>query len=163
MSRAFVKEQEDTEPLRRPEPELPAGVPNRITPAGERRFREQLEAVRAARLAVPDDDARRRQLDEDAAWLQRRLATFVVTPAPEDLGRVAFGATVTIAREDGVERVLRVVGVDEVDVERGQVSFVSPVARALVGRSVGDEVAVVTPRGEERWEILEIRTDLEEG
>ncbi len=72
--------------------------------------------------------------------------------------RVVFGTTVRIENVDsGEERQWRIVGEYETDVENGRISYRSPVARALIGRSVGDEVAVPTPGGRQNWEIVEVR------
>ena len=73
--------------------------------------------------------------------------------------RVYFGATVTVADESGVERIVSIVGVDELDPARGRVSWISPIATALLKASVGDVVTMRTPRGAEELEILAIRYD----
>lgn len=77
---------------------------------------------------------------------------------PKDLSgtRVVFASTVTIADEDDAESTYKIVGVDEADVASGKISFSSPIGRALIGRSIGDEVEVKTPRGETYYEIVKI-------
>jgi transcription elongation factor GreB len=158
MSRAFVKEQDGGEPLVRPEPELPPGTKNHITPAGAARFRERLAETVAERARLGEGglaEARRQELEAEARWLERRLATFVETPPPEHPVRVGFGTGVTVEGERG-QRKLSVVGVDEVDPATGAISWLSPMARALLGAAVGEVVTVSTPAGDEEWEILEL-------
>lgn len=77
---------------------------------------------------------------------------------PKDLSgdRVVFASTVTIADEDDAESTYKIVGVDEADVASGKISFSSPIGRALIGRNIGDEVEVKTPRGETYYEIVKI-------
>lgn len=77
---------------------------------------------------------------------------------PKDLSgdRVVFASTVTIADEDNAESTYKIVGVDEADVASGKISFSSPIGRALIGRNIGDEVEVKTPRGETYYEIVKI-------
>ena len=136
---------------------LPPGVQNHIGPSGAAAFRERLaEAVRA-RAALGDsglDVARRLELDDRIRWLEARIATFVITSPPERPSRVSFGCAVTVAGERG-ERTFRLVGVDEAD-SAERISWWSPLARALTGAAVGDEVVVRTPRGEEVVEVLAI-------
>ncbi|MEN0062453.1 MAG: transcription elongation factor GreA [Myxococcota bacterium] len=71
--------------------------------------------------------------------------------------RVVFGATVTIANAEGAERTWRIVGADEADVDSGTISFESPLGRALIGRSEGDEAIVPAPSGRQVWEIVEVQ------
>ena len=78
-----------------------------------------------------------------------------VAKLPRD-GRLVFGMTVRIENEDGVERKYRIVGETEADIDRGLISYKAPLARALIGRRVGDEARVTTPGGEQNWEILEV-------
>jgi transcription elongation factor GreB len=160
VSRAFVKEQDGGEPLVRPEPELPPGTKNHITPAGAARFRAELAHALAERAQLGEGglaDARRQELEAHTRWLERRLSTFVETPPPEDPVRVGFGTVVTVEGERG-KRTLSVVGLDEVDPATGAISWLSPMARALQGATVGEVVTVSTPAGDEEWEILAIGT-----
>ena len=83
----------------------------------------------------------------------------VVDNAGKNHDRVYFGATVTVADESGAERTVSIVGVDELDPARGRVSWISPIATALLKASVGDVVTLRTPRGNEELEILAIRYD----
>ena len=134
MSRAFVREDDRAvEAPLPPEDETPAPV----TRAG-------MTALRARLVAYASDRARAAH----AAWLVRRLARLtVVDEVPADASRVAFGASVTVEHDDGSETSWRIVGPDEVELHEGGVSVTSPVARALLGRRVGDEVRLERPRG----------------
>ena len=159
MSRAFVKETDGPEALVRPEPVLPDGVPNHVTPWGAVAFRDRLAAAQTERAELPEGglgDARKTELDAEIRWLERRLATFVETPPVAEPERVGFGSVVTLDGERGV-RTLSIVGVDEVDAGNGAVSWQSPLAVALRGAAVGDVVVVKTPGGEEEWEVTGIR------
>ncbi|MEQ1505781.1 MAG: GreA/GreB family elongation factor [Myxococcota bacterium] len=158
MSRAFVKESDGPEAVTRPEPELPPGAKNHVTPAGAARFRARLAAAIAEKREAPPGglgDAVRTERDAEIRWLERRIATFVETEAPAEPERVGFGTVVHLDGERGA-RVVAIVGVDEVDPANGAVSWVSPLARALHGARVGDVVTVATPGGDEEWEITEV-------
>lgn len=148
-----------------------------ITPAGERRLREELdqlwrverpEVTRAVAAAAAQGDRsenaeytygkrRLREIDRRVRFLQKRLdGMVVVRSAPADPSRVFFGAWVMLEDEDGHERRHRIVGPDEFDMAPGYVSLDSPLARALLGRRVDDEVAVEVPGGRRRWVIVAV-------
>jgi transcription elongation factor GreB len=155
MSRAFTKEQDGPEVVEWSEPEVIPGVPNRITPFGAAALRGRLERARAERKALGEsarDTSRRAELDPELRFLERRVGSFVETPLPVAPAKAGFGVAVTMSRDDRT-RVITIGGVDEVDAERGWVSFTSPVAKALFGAEPGDLVVVPTPRGEEEWEV----------
>jgi transcription elongation GreA/GreB family factor len=142
MSRAFVKEHDadylDDLPDR-PISEHPndvtatglAQIERALATAGEAYADAQATADRAALAAA------RREL---RYWTVRR-ATARVVPAPSDTSEVRFGASVTILRDDGREQTFRIVGEDEADPAHGSISHVSPLARAMFGKRVGDVVA----------------------
>jgi transcription elongation GreA/GreB family factor len=151
MSRAFVKEDDDA-----PEeiPERPvSSAPNLVTPEG-------LAAIEAeiARLteglaeAAEDRDARARIARDLRYWTARRSSAHLVTPSA-DSDVVHFGSTVTIDREDGRRQTFRIVGEDEAEPENGTLSYIAPLARALMGKGVGDVVNVAGGEAE----IAEIR------
>ncbi|MBD0272174.1 MAG: transcription elongation factor GreB [Acetobacteraceae bacterium] len=102
---------------------------------------------------------RLREIDRRLRFLRKRLdRAQVVDPAkPARRDRVFFGATVEYAREDGAEATVTIVGLDEADAGRGRISYAAPVARALLGASVGDLVKLRTPGGSEELEVLAIR------
>jgi transcription elongation GreA/GreB family factor len=157
VSRAFVKESDGAEAPVFPEPELPPGVPNRVTPAGAAAFRARIEALRARRAGLGEGgvaSAEREALGAEIKWLERRIGTFVETPWPDAPRVVGFGTAVALAGSR--EWTVRIVGVDEVDAAAGAISWTSPLAMALRGAAVGDVVEVVAPGGVEEWEILAI-------
>ena len=180
MSKAFVREGTDEGDDDAPEaaPALPAGGRNYMTPGGFARLKAELkqlvEAERpevvktvawAASLGDRSENAdyiygkrRLREIDRRVRFLIKRLESAeVVDCAGRDTDQVFFGARVTI-RTRGEKREIRIVGVDEVDPARGLVSWVSPVAQALIrGKArAGERVKVRTPAGEELVEILEV-------
>src|SRR5688572_12299555 len=155
MSRAFVKEQDGAnvfEPL----PDRPISpYPNVVTPQGLALIDAEFEAVRErqANAQSANDRAALAQIERDARyWAARRASAQVVTP-PANPAEVAFGTIVTIERGDGRRQTWRIVGEDEADPAQGTLSYVSPVARALTGRKVGD----VVQAGNSEAEIVEIR------
>lgn len=149
MSVAFTKEDsaETASETMLPERPVPQG-PNLVTAEGLALLEQQLAAARAeyeAALATEDVNERRRAAANpfrDMRYFAERVRTAQVVPAPEAADEVAFGSTVTFEREDGRVQTYRIVGEDEADPKTGTVSFASPVARALLGRSGGDVVSV---------------------
>jgi transcription elongation GreA/GreB family factor len=142
MSRAFVKDADDAgEPL--PDREIPPH-PNLVTEEGLAHIEHMLaEATAALAEATAADDraAVASAGREHRYWTQRRSSAQLVPP-PADHSQVRFGARVTIARDDGREQTFRIVGIDEADPAAGTLSYVSPMAQALMGRAVGDAVRV---------------------
>ena len=101
---------------------------------------------------------RLREIDRRVRFLRKRLEGMVVVDRPPaDPQRVFFGATVTLEDEAGNEALHRIVGPDEFDLAPGYISMDSPLARALLGKRLDDEVTVATPQGERSWIITEIR------
>lgn len=101
---------------------------------------------------------RLREIDRRLRFLSKRLDILtIVTPSQEQEGRVFFGAWVTIEDEDGAVLSYRIVGGDEIDLEKRHISVESPVAKALLGKRVGDTVAIVRPKGEVEVTVVEIR------
>ena len=141
MSRAFVKEDDSggIEPL----PDRPISPhPNIVTPEGlaliERNLAE-LQERHAAALQTEDRATQAAVARDLRYWSARRASAQVVKP-PDTPAEVAFGTTVTIKRDDGRQQTWRIVGEDEADPAHGTLSHVSPVARALMGRQVGDVI-----------------------
>lgn len=103
---------------------------------------------------------RLRQIDGRIRFLMKRLENADIVDPEEQAkvanGRVLFGCTVTVENEEGEEKVLSIVGADEFDPERGHVSWTSPVGRALLGKSEGDQVAFATPGGRSELEIIKV-------
>lgn len=103
---------------------------------------------------------RLRQIDGRIRYLTKRMdAAVIINPVAQQAvagDKVLFGCTVTIENEQGVEKVLSIVGVDEIDTSRGRISWVSPVGQALLGAYEGDEIIVRTPGGDEEYEITQV-------
>lgn len=98
---------------------------------------------------------RLREIDRRVRYLRKRLETAqVVDYSPEQEGKVFFGASVALETEGGEQSVYRIVGSDEIDPRQSRISIDSPMARALIGKAVGDEVCVVTPSGE-KWLLVQ--------
>jgi transcription elongation factor GreB len=138
-------------------------VPNYVTARGLALLQEELAALGAERAAAerePEGPSRAQALTALAslrAQLEARIASAEVVPPPAGAPDVVrFGATVTVEGAGGV-RSWHIVGVDEADAAQGRLAFVSPLARALLGRRAGDAVTLRTPRGEEALEILDVR------
>ena len=161
MSRAFVNEDAGKD---RPDlPDLPLSAhPNFVTPRGLADLRARLAARQGELAALRARAERLDKLPEAAAerdirWLEARLASAIpVDPARHDLTEVAFGLRVTVADEDGRETTYEIVGEDESDATRGRIAPHSPLARALMGARVGDEVTWPRPAGPLSLEILRI-------
>jgi transcription elongation factor GreB len=180
MSKAFVKESEDEDddapqPASKPAASAPGGK-NYISPAGFARLKAELkqlveverpEVVKtvawAASLGDRSENAdyiygkrRLREIDRRVRFLIKRLeGAEVVQSAGRDTDQVFFGATVRY-RSKNEEKELTILGADEVDPGQGKVSWLSPVAKALLKARAGDSVTLRTPAGEERLEILEV-------
>lgn len=178
MNKAFTRETESEEEPPEAIDALPAGVKNYITPEGMERLRDELRQLRSVERpkvvetvswAAGNGDRsengdyiygkkRLREIDRRLRFLIKRMEIAeVVDPARQkNHDRVFFGATVTYADSQHVERTVRIVGVDEARLEKGEISWISPVARALMKALDGDVVTMRTPAGIEELEILKI-------
>ena len=166
MSKAFTRESDDApespiRPLLRSV--LPPGAKNYFTPEGAQRLQAELDALMKQRLNLasvpnaPESKTDLQLLDQRILQLQRSLESAVITPAPPlPWEQVRFGATVTVCNEDGEESQYRIVGVDETDVDRGWVSWLSPIAKALLNARLGQKVRFTFPAGEAQLEITHI-------
>ncbi|MEN3373677.1 transcription elongation factor GreB [Dechloromonas sp. ZS-1] len=179
MNKAFVRESDgdDDEDLS-PSLKLPPGTRNYISPAGHRRLRDELEfLVKTERPRIVDVVAwaasngdrsengdyiygkrRLREIDRRIRFLSKRIDNAeVVDPLRQgDNDQIFFGARVTLADEDGVENTYTIVGVDEADVTRGRISWVSPLARALIKAREGESIRFQSPVGVRELDILEV-------
>lgn len=159
MSKAFTSEETaEAAAVVRPRAPLPEGVPNYVTERGLGLLRDELAALLAERAAegTPQAAALAQRRDE----LEQRIASAELVPPPSQASAVVrFGATVTIEGRDGARR-YRIVGVDEADPASGRIAFTSPLARALLGRSVGDLVRLHAPRGEQELEIAAVEYEV---
>ena len=179
MSKAFIKETEDEPELTLEAPALPAGAKNYMTPGGHHRMQEELrrltreerpKIVEVVAWAAGNGDRsengdyiygkkRLREIDSRIRFLSKRLeAAEIVHPRQQkNRDQVFFGATVTYADRSGAEKTVTIVGIDEADLGQGQVSWISPIARALMKAHEGDVVELHTPSSIEPIEVVEIR------
>lgn len=180
MNKAFVRQSDDlAQDDDLPQPQLPAGAKNYITPEGYRRLKDELlqlidverpEVVRTVSWAASNGDRsengdylygkrRLREIDRRIRFLIRRLdlAEVVDSSRQDNTDQVFFGATVDYATSDGVEHRITIVGIDEVDLDRSRVSWISPIARALLKARIGDIVPLRTPAGIEQIDILDVQ------
>jgi transcription elongation factor GreB len=170
----FKADDDDTDDA----PPIPAGAKNYITPAGLTRLQaerrhlwrvDRPEVVRVVSWAAGNGDRsengdyiygkrRLREIDRRLRFLDKRIAAAeAVDPTLQTRrDRVFFGATVTYVREDESEVTVTIVGIDEIDSEQNHVSWISPIARALLKAGVGDTVTLRTPTGPESLEVIAI-------
>ena len=159
MSVAFVKEESAETAAETQLPDRPVSLhPNLVTETGLKALERALQAAREAfeaANAIEDVNERRRQAAgpaRDLRYFSERLRTAQLMPPPADNETVAFGSTVTFSRDDGRVQTYRIVGEDEADPKAGSISYASPVARLLLGKSVGDVATV----GEQELEVMTI-------
>jgi len=167
MSKAFTKNDAsgDLAELMAPRAPLPPDTLNYVTARGLRLLRDELAELEAERadLAAGDDEVRPAALAKLAVRIGEvtgRIASAVlVDPTAQPQDRVRFGARVVVRGLDGADRAYRIVGVDEADVKEGRIAFVAPIARALLGKSVGEVVTFQSPRGAEELELIDVQYD----
>jgi transcription elongation factor GreB len=178
MNKAFTKETDADEDEPALAPPMPAGGKNYITPTGYHRLRDELlnlidnerpKIVDVVHWAASNGDRsengdyiygkkRLREIDRRIRFLTQRLEIAEITDPSMHFGgeQVFFGATVTYAEENGTERTVQILGIDEANSALGQISWVSPVARALLKARAGDEVNLLTPSGVQALEVLKV-------
>ncbi len=180
MSKAFTKESDggDEDDLPEDVGGLPISAKNYMTPQGFGRMREELDAllrkerpevVKVVTWAASNGDRsengdyiygkkRLREIDRRVRYLSKRLANAEVVDSAKraKTDQVFFGATVTYANGKGEERTIKIVGVDEVELDKGHVSWISPIAKALLRAEEGDVVKMRTPGGVEEIEIVKV-------
>ncbi|MEY4863243.1 MAG: transcription elongation factor GreB [Pseudomonadota bacterium] len=179
MNKAFVRESDgEDDDLVDSQPNV-SGERNYITPQGHARLKTELlhlldvdrpEVVKVVSWAASNGDRsengdylygkkRLREIDRRIRFLTRRLDKAEVVDPLNQLGndQIFFGATVSYLQSDGVERTVRIVGIDEVDPLKGLISWISPVARALIKAREGDTVFLNTPSGPLALEVLSVR------
>lgn len=181
MSKAFTRETEvpDDDEEEGGGPALPSGARNYMTPQGHHTLRAELlqlldverpKVVEVVHWAASNGDRsengdylygkkRLREIDRRIRYLTKRLDVAVVADPSVHHGKdqVFFGATVTVENARGEQRTVTIKGVDETEPLRGEVSWVSPIAQALIKSRVGDEVVLNTPGGREVLEVLDVR------
>ena len=182
MSKAFTRESDaagDDDDDELAPPALPTGTKNYLTPAGYARLRAELlelldverpKIVEIVSWAAKNGDRsengdylygkkRLREIDRRIRFLTKRLDIAEVADPSLHHGRdqVFFGATVTYVNQRDERRTVTIKGIDEVDTLHGEISWISPIARALLKARVGDEVQLMTPGGLEQIEVIEVR------
>ena len=180
MSKAFTKEtDQDDDDLPEGATPIPKGSPNYVTPQGFQALQDELRfLVREERPKIVDivswaagngdrsengdylyGKKRLREIDRRIRFLNKRMeAAKIVDPKLQtNRDQVFFGATVTYENSKGVERTITIVGIDEADLDQGKVSWVAPIARALMKAYEGEVVNFRTPSGPETLEIIEIK------
>lgn len=178
MSKAFTKESDGEEELSG-NPQLPQGVKNYITPGGYQRLKDEFdqlwrverpELVKVVSWAASNGDRsengdyiygkrRLREIDRRLRFLSRRLdnAEIIDPKQRGECDQVFFGATVTVCNQRGEEQTYSIVGIDEAEPGRGWISWISPLAKALLKAREGDVVPLQTPGGPQELEVVEIR------
>ncbi len=180
MSKAFTRETEaaDDDEDEIAAPALPSGARNYLTPQGYARLRSELlglldderpKIVEVVSWAAKNGDRsengdylygkkRLREIDRRIRFLTKRLDIAEVADPSVHHGKdqIFFGATVTYENQKGESRTTTIKGIDEVDNLAGEVSWVAPIARAMLKARVGDEIQLVTPGGPERIEVIEV-------
>ena len=153
MSKAFTKEPEGSD-VYDDLPDRPISPHNLVTPEGLETIEAELVRLHLEHTAAQDanDRALLAKTNRDLRYWTSRRATAQVVEPPDDATEVHFGSTVTILREDGRRQTYRIVGEDEADPSAGTLSYVSPVAQALMGKQVGEMVEA----GSGEAEIVEI-------
>lgn len=180
MSKAFVKENDgddDGDERDDEDSTLPRGTKNYITVAGAQKLREELkqlydverpEVVRVVSWAAGNGDRsengdyiygkrRLREIDRRIRFLTKRLdAAEVIDPSTIRSDKIVFGASVLVEDEDGAQHNYRIVGIDEANPAKGDISWISPLARALLNQQEGDAITFRSPRGEKELTVLKV-------
>ncbi len=164
MSRGFIKEGDQEEiPVLAPRAYLPDGVDNYVTQVGMDELLDEKQALTNERdnLDIFDENERRIALNHINAKLQllneRILTAKIIDLDRQSQDKVWFGATITL-KIDGETKLQKyqIVGVDEADVAKGKISFISPIAKLLLGKEIGETAALKLAEGNRTFEILEI-------
>ncbi|HEV7856093.1 MAG TPA: GreA/GreB family elongation factor [Herminiimonas sp.] len=171
MSKAFTRES-DTEEELSPLPEMPTGVRNYITPAGYLALQEALRALTEQPAVASDlqvdqvgekttltgSDHRARDIDQHVRYLRARIDSAEVVDPAVHAGndQIFFGATVTYRDESDDKHVVTIVGLDELDLANGRISWLSPVAQALLNAHEGDTVELDGPAGLTQLKIIAV-------
>ncbi len=178
MSKAFTKESDDADDDELQLPAIPSGGKNYMTPQGYAALRSELldlidnerpKVVEAVHWAASNGDRsengdyiygkkRLREIDRRIRFLTQRMEIAEIADPAVHHGndQVFFGATVTYADDAGVERTVRIIGIDEADSAKGEVSWISPIARTLLKARVGDELKLVMPDRVGNIEVLAV-------
>ena len=179
VNKAFVKESDNEDEEDAPESQIPAGTKNYMTVRGHAQIRAEFEhlvkverpaIVQVVSWAAGNGDRsengdyiygkkRLREIDRRIRFLTKRLeSAVIVDPADQrNCDQVFFAATVTVCDADGVEETYQIVGIDEANAQEGRISWISPLARALLKAREGDTVRLDSPGGLREIDIIEVR------
>lgn len=162
MSKAFTREEDNAPEERplRPRVQLPFGVKNYITREGHAKFRADLAQCEIKRSEIlqksgptsPDLP----KIDEHIRYYQEILATAEIAPLNPDKTKIRFGDRVKVRYQSGELETFQIVGIDETDIETNLISWISPLAKALLGKSINQTTQFHTPAGPQTLTILEI-------
>lgn len=162
MSKAFTRESDESgdDDITSTRPHLPPGTTNYITREGAEHLQQRLEGLLEKKAHLTNSsngtEADVRKLESNIRTLQQTLSSVVVSQPASNPDKVAFGTIVRIRHQNGEEETYRIVGIEEADPESGSISWLSPLARALVSRKVGDKIRFRTPAGLEELTVLSI-------
>src|SRR5437588_1392130 len=158
MSKAFTRESDESgaEEIPTFRPQLPPGVRNYITREGAERLKQHLNKLIEKKRALaamsneasPSSGPDPQRIESAIRKLQQVMHSVIIAEIPTEQEKVAFGATVTVRRGNGEEETYQIVGVEEANPERGWISWISPLARALLSRKAGEKVRFQSPAGE---------------
>ncbi len=164
MSRGFVKEEDQEEiPLVTPRAYLPAGVVNYVTPKGFKSLKDEQRTLVDERKALREQSIENNRvqinyLTSKLDLLEERInSAKIVDLSSQIKNEIRFGATVTIyKKEEGCKEQYQIVGADEANVSQNKISFLSPLAKALINKKAGDEIILHTPNGKKLLRIKDI-------
>ncbi|MGZ8920242.1 MAG: GreA/GreB family elongation factor [Limisphaerales bacterium] len=152
MSKAFTRESDDAdETFAPPRAPLPPGTQNYITPEGAAKIHGELSRLLETKRNLPTEAPPRGSMDARIQYLQNLIASFVVVESAAS-EVVRFGSTVTIL-QNGAKEIYRIVGVDEIDLDRNHISWLSPLARALMSKRIGENIEFRAPSGLQQMRI----------
>jgi transcription elongation factor GreB len=167
VSKAFTRESDDSgaEEIPSFRSQLPPGSRNYITREGADRLKKRLNDLleqkqtlaTGSNAAGTGSDADQRKTESAIRRLEQTLDSVIVAEIPANREKVAFGAIVMVRHGNGEEAAYHIVGIEEADPERGAISWLSPLARALLSRTAGDKVRFQSPAGDENLTILTVR------
>ena len=158
MSKAFTRESDDSDgdDLLSRRPQLPPGTRNYVTRQGAAKLQQRLETLLAKKHTAQNSEADLKKLDTAIRNLKLRLDSFVMVEPPADPEKIAVGAFVHVRRRNGEEDTYQIVGVDESDPEHGAISWISPLAKALLSKKAGDKISFRFPAGHDELQILKV-------
>jgi transcription elongation factor GreB len=169
VSKAFTRESDESgaEEIPSVRTQLPAGARNYITREGADRLRQRLNELvekrhAGATIGTETDPVLRadqRRIESEIRKTQSILDSLIIAETPADREKVAFGASVTVAYGNDEEEAYQIVGVDEADPAHGRISWISPLARALLSRRAGETVRFQSPAGDQQLTILKVQYD----